>query len=50
MQLGGEPASETTFDGTLISDTSFETLAFKYLSATRLTVTSAVKPTFFENY
>ena len=38
--------SETTFDGTLISSMSFETLAFEDLSATRLTATSAVKRTF----
>jgi hypothetical protein len=38
--------SETTFDGTLISRMSFETLAFDDLSATRLTSTCAVKPAF----
>ena len=37
--------SETTFDGTLISSMSFETLAFEDLSATRLTATSAVERT-----
>ena len=37
--------SETTFDGTLISGMSFETLASEDFSATRLTATSAAKRT-----
>jgi hypothetical protein len=45
VQVGREAASETTFDSTLISDTSFETLAIEYLSAARITAMGAVKPT-----
>ena len=40
--------SDTTFDGTLISDMSFETSASEDLSATRLTAISADKRTFRE--
>ena len=49
MQLGGEAGSalsETTFDGTLISETSFETLRSEDLLAKRVSAIRIEKRTF----
>jgi hypothetical protein len=48
MQLGARPrraVSETTFDGTLISKRSFETLRSEYLPGSQIMLTKARKRT-----